>query len=110
MRALLFDSLIRVNPVRWQRVVEDPRMIRFYLKKVCLIIADGLTKGMCIAIYLFARSVVRMGKRSGWLHVALKQFSSSLQKAYGGVHEPPALLLTFLLSTPVSLSASSILA
>lgn len=52
-----------------------------YLKKVLLIITDGLTKELCIGAYLFSRSVIRIGRKSGWLHCALylKQCASSLQ-------------------------------
>lgn len=51
-----------------------------YLKKVLLIITDGLTKELCIGAYLFSRSVIRIGRKSGWLHCALylKQCASSL--------------------------------
>lgn len=50
-----------------------------YLKKVLLIITDGLTKELCIGAYLFSRSVIRIGRKSGWLHCALylKQCASS---------------------------------
>lgn len=50
-----------------------------YLKKVLLII--GLTKELCIGAYQFSRSVIRIGRKSGWLHCALylKQCASSLQ-------------------------------
>lgn len=52
-----------------------------YLKKVLLIITDGLTKELCFGAYLFSRSVIRIGRKSGWLHCALylKQCASSLQ-------------------------------
>ena len=66
-------------------------------------VTDGLTKELCIGAYLFSRSVYKLGKRSGWLHVALylKQCASSLQKAYGGVPFKPDLL-----PVPVSLTRS----
>lgn len=50
-----------------------------YLKKVLLIITDGLTTELCIGAYLFSRSVIRIGQKSGWLHCALylKQCASS---------------------------------
>lgn len=52
-----------------------------YLKKVLLIITDSLTKELCIGAYLLSRSVIRIGRKSGWLHCALylKQCASSLQ-------------------------------
>lgn len=51
-----------------------------------LIATDGLTKELCIGAYLFARTVMRMARRSGMLHCAfyLKQCASSLQRAYCG--------------------------
>lgn len=42
-----------------------------YLKKVLLIITDSLTKELCIGAYLLSRSVIRIGRKSGWLHCAL---------------------------------------
>jgi len=50
-----------------------------YLKKVLLIITDSLTKELCIGAYLLSRSVIRIGRKSGWLHCALylKQCASS---------------------------------
>lgn len=32
---------------------------------------DGLSKEMCIASYLIAKRIVQLGKKSGWLFVAL---------------------------------------
>lgn len=48
---------------------------------------DGLTKEVCIALYLYVKQVVRLGRQSGWLFVALylKEAASALQIAYGGV-------------------------
>ncbi|KAG8363190.1 hypothetical protein BUALT_BualtMtG0007500 (mitochondrion) [Buddleja alternifolia] len=55
-----------------------------------------------IASYLFAKSVLQIDRKSGWLHLALylKQCSSSLQKAYGGSVTPD------LSPIPVSLTRS----
>lgn len=102
MRAL-FSALIKISPIRWQRVLEDSRLMRSLLNKVILIATDGLTKELCIGAYLFTRTVMRLGRKSGWLHLALylKQCSSSLQTAYGGVKLPPTLL-----PVPVSLTWS----
>ena len=86
-----------------QRIMEEYRVMRSYLNKVILIATDGLTKELCIGAYLFASTVVRLGRKSGWLHVALyfKQCASSLMTAYGGVKTPPQLL-----PVPVSLTRS----
>lgn len=50
-----------------------------YLKKVLLIITAGLTKELCIGAYLFSRSVIRIGRKSGHCALYLKQCASSLQ-------------------------------
>lgn len=102
MRAL-FPALQRTAIVQWQRVLEDSRLLRSYLNKVCLVATDGLTKELCIGAYLFARAVIRIGQKEGWLHAALycKQCAASLQKAYGGDREPHDLL-----PVPVSLTRS----
>lgn len=78
----LFQSLLRVAPIRWQRVLEYSRLLRSLLNKVILIATDGLTKELCIGAYLFARTVMRMARRWGMLHCAfyLKQCASSLQR------------------------------
>lgn len=52
---VLFNTLIKVSPIRWQRVLEDFRVMRSLLNKVILLTADGLTKELCIGAYLFAR-------------------------------------------------------
>lgn len=51
-----------------------------YLKKVLLIITDGLTTELCIGAYLFSRSVIRIGRKSGWLHCALYLNASDQMK------------------------------
>ena len=52
---------------------------------------------------MFSGSVIRIGRKSGWLHCALylKQCASSLHKAYGGVKDHHDLL-----PVPVSLTRS----
>lgn len=74
-----------------------------FLKKILLVVADGLTKESCIALYLYAKEVRRLYTKSGPLFTALylKQCSSSLQMAYGGDKRPPERL-----AVPVSLSRS----
>lgn len=64
---------------------------------------DSLTKEACIGAYLFSKQVVRLVRKSGFLFTSLylKQCSSSLQMAYGGIPKPPELL-----PVPVSLNRS----
>ena len=75
--------------------------MKSYLSKVLLVIQDGLSKETCVAAYLFAGSVIKLGRKSGWLHCSLylKQCSSSLMMAYGGSFSPDKSL-----ALPVSLT------
>lgn len=59
----LFQSLLKLSPIQWQRVLEDSRVMRGYLEKVILLATDGWNKEMCIAAYLFARQVVRLVRK-----------------------------------------------
>jgi hypothetical protein len=58
----------------------------------------------CLAASLFCKEVVRLISKSGLLFTALylKQCSSSLQMAYGGVKKPPELL-----PLPISLTRNA---
>lgn len=93
----LYRSLLRVSPIRWQRIWEDSRFLVGFLKKVLLIATDGLTKETCLAVYPI--QVRTLGKRWGWLFLALylKQCASCLMTAYGGDKKAPDFL-------PVSVS------
>ena len=97
----LFDIMLRMSPVKWQKVLEDFRLIKYILKRVTLLVSDGLTKEKCIAVHLFAKQVFRLKKKSGLLFCALylKQCTSSLMIAYGCSHKSPDLL-----PVPVSLT------
>lgn len=97
----LFDVVLRLKPLQWQKILEDLRSIKGILSKVQLILFDGYTKEYCIATHLFARRVLSLVRRSGFLSTALylKQCSSSLMIAYGGDRREPELL-----SVPVSLT------
>ena len=101
----MFPSSLRIVTVRWQRVLEDSRVLRSFLSKVILILTDGLNKEMCIAAYLFAKQVIYLGRKSRYLylHLALylKQCTTCLMTAYGGVNRPNGSL-----SVPVSLTRS----
>lgn len=87
------------SKVRWQKVLEDFRLLVGLLTKVQLVIFDGLTKERCIA--LLAKEVYRLKRKSGILFTIfyLQQCSSSLFIAYGGVYKGPDFL-----SVPLSLS------
>lgn len=99
----LFDKLLTLTPIRWQRVLEDSRVMVTILKKMVLLTLDGYTKEVCIAGYLFCKKVRHLVKGSGLLFTALylKQCSSSLQTYYGGCKKSPELL-----PVPISLTRS----
>lgn len=65
-----------------------------FLNGILLVVADGLTKESCIALYLYTKEVRRLYTKSGPLFTALylKQCSSSLQMAYGGDKRSPERL------------------
>lgn len=42
-----------------------------HLKKVLLIITDSLTMELYIRAYLLSKSVIRIGRKWGWLHCSL---------------------------------------
>lgn len=101
----LFDILVTVNPLLWQRTLERPRMIIALFQKLQLIILDRLNKEFCIASYLMAKQIVRLGRKSGWLFVSLylKQCSATLQLFRGSDNPVPRVL-----SVPVSLTGSGL--
>lgn len=74
-----------------------------FLKRILLVAADSLTKESCIAVYLYAKAVKRLYRKSGGLFLALylKQCASSLPIAYGGDRRPHDRL-----PVPVSLTRS----
>jgi hypothetical protein len=99
----LFPSQVLVKPLRWQQIFENLPMMMGILKRMHLIIADGLSKESCIAFYLFCKEVRRLYKRSGALFASLylKQCGTCLMTAYGGDRHVPNLL-----PVPVSLTRS----
>lgn len=99
----LFDTMLRISPVKWQEVLENFRLMKSICKRMTLLVMDGLTRETCISIHLFAKQVFRLTKRSGLLFCSLylKQCSSSLATAYGGVKRAHDLL-----PVPVSLTRS----
>lgn len=65
--AKFFNSLLRLRPVRWQRVLEDSRLMRSLFQKVILISFDGLSKEYCIGAYLLTKKVNLGGDLDGCL-------------------------------------------
>jgi hypothetical protein len=99
----LFDRVLRLTDIRWQRVQTLRYLGGWFLNKILLVVLDGLTKETCIAAFLFGKRVIELKKKGGLLFVALycKQCASSLQIAYGGVVPQRGLL-----PVPVSLTRS----
>lgn len=79
--------------VSWRRVLEDSRVIKSAFNKLILSLRDGLTKECCIATHLFWKTSWRLGKRSGWLFLALylKQCRVILQRYVAGDKPPTSL-------------------
>ena len=63
-----FPNLVKVS---WQGALESSRVMMSRFKTVMLSLTDGLTKEQCIAAHLFWVACRRLGKRSGWLFLAL---------------------------------------
>lgn len=95
LNTLLYYSGLRSNV----SIESRSSMIKMLCNRVILIIFDNLSKEYCIAAYLFAKTVVRMVQ----LHTALylKQASTCLQQAYGGIPHVPGPL-----PVPISLTRS----
>lgn len=101
----LFDILITVNSLPWWRTLESPRLIVGILTRIQLIILDRLNKEFCIASYLTAKQIFRLGQKSGWLFASLylKQCSATLQLFRGSDNPVPRQL-----SVPVALTGSGL--
>lgn len=95
-----FDKLLSLRPIRWHKIFENLALLVSIYKKIILVVADGLTKELCIGAYLVAKQVIYLNNKSGPLFTALylKQASVCLQQAYAGVKQPHSLL-----PVPVSL-------
>lgn len=95
----LFTIILRITALSWRRALESPRSIKGYLSKVNLVLFFSLTKERCLAAHWFAKKIVRMGQKSGWLHASIycKYASAALQTAYVGefpIHQPFPISLT----------------
>lgn len=79
-----------IPSVVWQRFLENSRLLRSVLNKQILVITDRFTKEWCIAVFLFAANIRRIGRASGWLFLALylKQCKILLQKFYAEDSSP----------------------
>lgn len=101
----LFGALGRCPIVAWRRVFEHSQWLKGFLLRAQLVISGHLTSESAIAAYMFAKSVVRLKRKSGLLFTALylKQCSVSLQLYYGGVPQRKGRL-----PFPISLTRSGI--
>lgn len=97
-RSQLFGIIERLAVSTWQRTFERSQRIRGWLLKVSLVLSGSLSKEVCISAYLVSTRVLYLYKKSGGLFCALylKQCSSSLQMAYGGIPHEPSLLPVFV--------------
>lgn len=89
----MFHIILRITALSWRRALESPRSIKGYLSKVNLVLFFSLTKERCLAAHWFAKKIIRMSRKSGWLHVSIycKYASAALQTAYVGevrLHQP----------------------
>lgn len=84
-------AMKQVN-ISWQEALESFRVMKSLLMKLILSLSDGLTKEWCIASHLFWKECFRLGKRSGWLFLALylKQSRVALQR-FAAQDSTPAL-------------------
>lgn len=103
---MIVKSLLRVRPLSWQRILEDSQLLKGFLNKIPLVVSDGLTKDVCLGLHYLAKQVIRMGRKSGWLFVALylKQASTCLMQYYA-VDSPSS---PSELSVPISLTRSGL--
>lgn len=85
--------------------MESLRILSGLIQKIQIILQDRVTKENSIAAYLVAKQIIRLGRKSGWLFVALylKQCSATLMQFRGG-NTP----VDRNLSVPVSLTRSGI--
>lgn len=80
-------------------------MMRSIFKNLILLMYDGLTKEMCVASHLIGKQILQLGRKDGWLFVALylKQCSVCLM-SFRSV--PLGQIPQSLMSVPVSLTGS----
>lgn len=100
--ARFFDYIFSLKVQLWQDVLEDIYKVIGLFNKTQIILFSCLMKERCIASYLLARSVIGLGRKSGWLFVAmyLKQCSNCLMIYRGENH--PQTNMTVSVSTTKS--------
>lgn len=78
--------MIKVSSIKWQQVLEDLNMLRAFFLKIVLSVYPGFSKELGIAMFLLAKRIIRMRKKSGALFVCLylKHAATCLMKYYGG--------------------------
>lgn len=95
----LFSIILRVTALSWRRALESPRSMKGYLAKISLVLFFSLTKERCLAAHHFAKKILGMGRKSGWLFVSIycKHAAAALQTAYAGevqLYQPFPISLT----------------
>jgi len=65
-------------------ILEESSTLRSIFNKVILIVADGLTKELCISAYLVAKRIMVLYRKSGPLFVALYLNKSNVQHRFRG--------------------------
>lgn len=72
----LFSWLLVISPIKWQRVLEDSRVMDERLLEN--IATDGYTKESSIGAYLFSKTIVRLVSNFLFTVLYFKQCASSL--------------------------------
>lgn len=67
----LFDKLFRLKAIKWQKILECLPLLKMVLNRVILVVTDGLNKELCVGAHLFAKEVIRLVRKSGFLFTAL---------------------------------------
>ncbi|XP_054789352.1 photosystem II D2 protein-like [Prosopis cineraria] len=80
-----------VDPLDALHFLSDVRSVAGINEKASLLFPKEEGK-LCLGAYLFARTTVRLVRKSGLFFTALYQCSSSLQRAYGGDKTPHSIL------------------
>lgn len=92
MNLTLFDKLFRLKAIKWQKILEGLPLLKMVLNRVILVVTDGLNKELCVGAHLFAKEVIRLVRKSGFLFTALYllKCAVSLQQAYAPENRPLA--------------------
>lgn len=71
MNLTLFDKLFRLKAIKWQKILEGLPLLKMVLNRVILVVTDGLNKELYVGVHLFAKEVIRLVRKSGFLFTAL---------------------------------------